>query len=111
MNYDNFNYIHETNSEFNCYNCDGNVDDWELKCIDCGEIEQIYLDCIHCDESINICEFNDICDIFIININIIKKWFKSIKKNAILWKIAEYYTKKKYSPQSKFMIEYFNSSK
>ena len=28
------------------------------------------------------------------------RWYKNTKKNKILWKIAEYYTKKKYSPEN-----------
>jgi hypothetical protein len=33
-------------------------------------------------------------------VNQIIKWYKHHKKMKILWKIAEYYTKKKYSPEN-----------
>ena len=39
-------------------------------------------------------------------INKIIKWYKHHKKIKILWKIAEYYTKKKYSPEN--IIKYIN---
>lgn len=100
-----YNYTHEAN-EYNCNYCEGNVDDWEMKCMDCGNINQIHFDCIHCYEDHNICEIGDICNTFIENVNIIKKWYKNIKyikRTEILWKIAKYYTQKKYNPQGKFM--------
>lgn len=103
-----YNYIHEAN-EYNCNYCEGNVDDWKLKCMDCGDTEEIYFNCIYCDEEPNVQELGDICNTFIENINIIKKWYKHIKRNKILWKIAEYYTQKKYNPQSKFMINYIQN--
>jgi hypothetical protein len=100
-----YNYIHEANY-FNCNYCGGDVDDWKMKCIDCGDTEELYFECNYCDEEPNVGELCDICNTFIDNINIIKKWYKNIKRNKILWKIANYYTQKKYNPQSKFMIEY-----
>ncbi len=99
-------YIHEAN-EYYCNYCGDNVDDDE-KCKSCRDTEDIHFDCIYCEDNPNISELGDICDTFTDNINIIKKWYKNIKRNKILWKIAEYYTQKKYNPQNKFMIEYLD---
>lgn len=103
-----YRYIHEAYI-YECNYCEGEVDCWDIKCMDCGDTEEISFDCINCDDTANVCELGNICDIFIININIIKRWYKNIKRNEILWKIANYYTQKKYNPQSKFMIEYVNN--
>ena len=103
-----YKYIHEAN-DYNCMYCGGNVDDWKLKCMDCGDTEEIHFTCINCEDEPNVGELGDICNTFIENINIIKKWYKNIKRNQILWKIADYYTQKKYNPQSKFMIEYIKN--
>ena len=74
----------------------------KLFCINCGI-------CI-----INIDYYkNQICDKYIFKIKIIQKWFKRSKYanknnryNIILWKIAEYYMKKKYNPKK--ILEYVN---
>jgi hypothetical protein len=100
-------YTHEVN-DFNCNYCGGNVDDWKMKCLDCGDTEELYFECVHCNENRNVCEIGDICNTFIDNINTIKRWYKNIKRNEILWKIADYYMQKKYNPQSKFMIGYMD---
>lgn len=102
-----YNYIHEAN-EYNCNYCDEYIDELELICNNCKKFEEIYFDCSYCDEICSYDEFGNICNNFIYNINVIKKWYKNIKKNKILWEIAEYYTQKKYKPESKFIINFVN---
>jgi len=54
-------------------------------------------------------EENNICNLYITKALIIQQWFRKIKRNKILWKIADYYTKKKYHPNSTFIKRYMET--
>ncbi len=99
-------YLHSAN-EYYCNYCGSTPIDENI-CNGCGECDYIHFDCDYCEENPNIFEIDQICTTFTDNINIIKTWYKNIKRNKILWKIAEYYTQKKYNPQNEFMKTYIN---
>lgn len=101
-----YEYLHEVD-EYYCNYCGSNSIE-DKKCEYCQEVEEIYFDCVYCDEKPNAIEAGDICNEFIHNINIIKKWYKNMKRNKTLWKIAEYYMKKKYNPQNEYMQKFIN---
>jgi len=97
------NYVHQTNctqcEHYEYYDEDDNIH-YNLRsviCVSCDYFDLFTM--IYIDEFIKM----NTCHIFIQNATIIKKWFKNAKRNKILWKIADYYTKKKYHPDGEFV--------
>jgi len=95
-------YRHELNETY-CKNCGELSDEDEgIFCKTC-RMPDIYNLCIYCFEDYTIFDVHDICQYYKINIIKIQKWFRHVKRNKVLWKIANYYSKRKYHPKSKFM--------
>lgn len=65
------------------------IDECEL----CGEYEEYEFDA---DNSIDMIY----CSYYIDPANKIKRWYKNLKRLPVLWKIAEYYTARKYHPDN-----------
>jgi hypothetical protein len=99
-------YLHDINYVF-CGKCRENVDDCDYRCYYCYENDDIYISCTLCEDGIYIDDINDeICFIFLEKIILLQRWFnkqkynKNNKYNKVLWKISEYYMKKKYHPKN-----------
>ena len=106
-------YTHEQMEEitYHCMICEGDADGTTLTCLDCKNIGDIYFYCDKCDECDDISKINDICYIYDNNADLIIDWYKNIKRNKVLWKIAEYYTNKKYNHNANIIINWYKNIK
>ena len=83
-----------------CKYCNIIYDKSQKHCCKCKIYYSIYK--IHCCKHGNISVFhsNCICYRNINKINRIQNWYRFWKRQPVLWRIADYYTARKYAPEN-----------